>query len=265
MFAHACGRIAQQLANEIHAIGAACQGQFRLCPVFGRQVRHALRVDVGRVAQNQVPRAGQRLHAIRDLQLHALRQAVLVHVDACNGERIGRNVCARDFHFRVRHGGQDGQAAIAGAQIEHTAGVFPQKVVNAAVGQQFSDEAAGHDGALVHVKRHALQPGLMRKVGRRFARLDALVDQRIDRSRFFGSHGAVGGGIWRVRQVAVQGQAQAPQYQPGSFVFGVGRAVAKSQSGRRQPLSSLCDGGSDGQGLGGCVAHAATAMRCSAC
>ena len=46
----------------------------------------------------------------------------------------------------------------------------------------------------------------MREVGRRFARLDALVDQRIDRSRFFSSHGAVGGGIWRVRQVAVQGR-----------------------------------------------------------
>ena len=45
-------QIAQQGADEIHAVCAACQGQFGFCAVFGGQLVHALRVHIGRVAED---------------------------------------------------------------------------------------------------------------------------------------------------------------------------------------------------------------------
>ena len=57
---HVGRRITQQCADEVHAIGAALavavQRQRRLGPVLGGQRRHAVGVDVGRVAQDQVVR-----------------------------------------------------------------------------------------------------------------------------------------------------------------------------------------------------------------
>ena len=53
--------------------------------------------------------------------------------------------------------------------------MLAQKIIDAAIGQQLGNEAARHDGALVHVKRHALQPCLAGEVGSGFAGANALV------------------------------------------------------------------------------------------
>ena len=99
------------------------------------------------------------------------------HVDAGHGQRVGGDVGGIDRDLGPDHGGQHRQAAVAGAQVEHLLGVFTQPEIDAAVRQQLGDEAARHDGALVHVERHALQPGLARQVGRGLAGLDAPAQQ----------------------------------------------------------------------------------------
>ena len=92
-FAHVRGRVAQQRADEIHAVGAAGQRQRGLGPVFGGQLRHAVRVHVGRVAQDQVVRARARRRRPSDSQqADAVLQAVLVDVDAGDFQRVGRDV-----------------------------------------------------------------------------------------------------------------------------------------------------------------------------
>ncbi|MPM61603.1 hypothetical protein SDC9_108463 [bioreactor metagenome] len=103
------------MAHEVHAVLATGQRQFRLGAVFVGQLAHAVGVDVGRVAQHQVPAAIQQAHTVALHQLHALLQAVLFHVDAGHVQRVGRDVGAGHLHVGIGHGGQAGQAAVASA------------------------------------------------------------------------------------------------------------------------------------------------------
>ncbi len=103
--------------------------------------------------------------------------------------------------------------------------MFAQPGVEAAVGDQFGDEAARHDGPLVHIERHALQPGLARKVGGGLAGLDAAGDQRGDGLRGLVGHGQRGQRV----EVAVERQPELPQHQPGRFVVGIGGAMPIGQ------------------------------------
>jgi hypothetical protein len=110
------------------------------------------RVDVGRVAQDQVVAAGQ---AARPSPCSSVMRSLpgrAVDVDAGHGQRVGARCRRVHLHVGPGHGRQHGQAAVAGAQVQHAAGVFAQPGVDAAVGQQLGDEAARHDGALVHVE-----------------------------------------------------------------------------------------------------------------
>ena len=77
--------------------------------------------------------------------------------------------------------GENRERAAAGAEIEHALdriGVLDQRALaDEAAEQQFADEAARHDHALVDIERHALDIGAIEKVGGGLARRDARVDQ----------------------------------------------------------------------------------------
>ena len=121
------------------------------------------------------------------------------------------------------HRRQHREAAVAGAQVEHARAVGPcSQASMRAVGQHLGDQRARHDAALVDVERHALQPGLAGQVGGRLAGVDALVDECVDAGDLL-----VVPARARPRRPARPAAARAPQHQPGRFVEGVGRAVAK--------------------------------------
>src|SRR5690606_31828992 len=120
------------------------------------QLGHAVRVHVRRVAEDEVPGAGAGGEAVALNERDAIGQPVFVDVDACDLQRLAREVGAGDAHLGPGHGGQHGQAAVAGAQVQHAHGGVAQPGVDAAVGDELGDEAARHDGAAVHVEGHAL-------------------------------------------------------------------------------------------------------------
>ena len=53
--------------------------------------------------------------------------------------------------------------------LVYSVGVFTEPVVQRAFDQHFGNQRAGHDGALIHIERHTLEPGLTREVSRRQA------------------------------------------------------------------------------------------------
>ncbi len=255
-FVHDGRRGAQQAAHEVHAVGAASERQRRFRQVLGRQRGHAAGIDVRRIAQDQVPRPGQRRQAVRFDQRDAIVELMARHIDGCNLERFGRDVGCGDLHVRVGQGGQDGEAAVAGAQVEHLTRVLAEPVVDAAVGQQFGDEAARHDRAFVDVEGHALQPGFLGEIGGRLAGLDAGVDQRRDPCRVGWRHRPVGG-----RVDVVDRQPQLPQHQPGGFVEGVVGAVAEGDAGVGQPACAGLDQFDDGVVHDANLASSASSVR----
>jgi hypothetical protein len=76
---------------------------------------------------------------------------------------------------------QHGQAAVAGAQVEHARACGRPARGRCCRRPAVRRSAARHDGALVHVEGHALQPGLARSGRRRACGCDALVHQRLTR------------------------------------------------------------------------------------
>ena len=107
-----------------------------------------------------------------------------------------------------------------------------QKGIDGAVGQRFGNEAAGHDGAFVHIERHALQPGFAGEVGRRLAGADAFGNQGL----YGVALGLRGSRQGRVVQVGVERQVQAPQGEPGCFVESIGCAMPQAHVGILQAL-----------------------------
>ena len=101
-----------------------------------------------------------------------------------------------------------------------------------AVGQQLGDEAARHDGALVDVEGHALQPGFAGEVGGGLAGRDAPRDERFGLARSLGRRRRASA----TRLEFVERQAERPEHQPGGLVEGVGGAVAE---GDAAPLQAL--------------------------
>ena len=63
-------------------------------------------------------------------QAHPVLQAMAVDVDAGHGQGVGREVAAGDAHLGEGHGGQHGQRAVAGAQVQHLAGGVGHRAVH---------------------------------------------------------------------------------------------------------------------------------------
>ena len=121
-------------------------------------------------------------------------------------------------------------------------GLVAQPVVDAAIGQQFGDEAARHDRALVDVERNALQPRLTRQIRGRLARADALLDQLLHQGFLLGrDRVAIDAVRFVLGEQAVDGQTHLPQHEPRGLVIGVGGAVTKGHAGVFQLLGSAAN------------------------
>ena len=88
VFAHVCGRVAQQLTDEIHAVVATGQRKRWLSLELSGQAGHALAVYIRRVAQNQIKQSLGLMQSIRHGQRHARMQAMAFDVDARHIQRV---------------------------------------------------------------------------------------------------------------------------------------------------------------------------------
>ena len=193
---------------------------------------------------------------------------MFVDIDAGDGQRVGGQIGAGHLDFRVGHGGQACQRAVAGAQVQHVLGFVAQEVVNGAIGQQLCNKAARHDGALVHIKRHAHQPCLVGQIRGRFAGVDAFFKKRSYLRLLLGRYRLIFYRIFIIAQGGVNRQAQLPQHQPDGFFFGIGRTVAKANASLSQARGAGGDEGahSGAMGQGVSVAHAAApSVAAAAC
>ena len=114
--------------------------------------------------------AGQ---AVGFQQPDALAQLVAVKVDARHCQGISRNVSCVDAQLRVGQGGKNGQTRVTGAQVKYPVCLGVEPGIQRSVDQQFCDQRARYDDALINVKSQALQPGFLCQVGGRFASFDS--------------------------------------------------------------------------------------------
>jgi hypothetical protein len=191
--------------------------------VLGRQPLHRSRRHVGRVGEDQVEAARQRLEQVRAHQPDARAPG---QVPARHRERGGRNVGGRDPGAREGPRGEDRQAARAGAQVEH--GLGRRQIL-----QQEGDVRARNNDALVDVEALSIEPGFAQQVGHRDALPDSSFDQGFD---------LCGAALaYRVAEILGERQAQRPKDQEGRLVAGMFGAVAVVQPCRLEPFLRLRD------------------------
>lgn len=150
-------------------------------------------------------------------------QAVIVHIAAGHLQGVRRNIDRIDLGFGKRQGGQDGQAARAGAHVQRARHRrrIPHPGRQAMV-QQLGDGRARHDHPLVDIEAVAAQPGLVRQVGGRQALVHAPVDQVQHAFALLAQHARVQERIQRVGR-----QVQAMQHQVDGLVPGIVGAMAQ--------------------------------------
>ena len=158
---------------------------------------------------------------------------MLVNVDASHRQRILGQISGIHRDVRVRHGRQHRQTAVAAAQVQHRVRGFAEPVVQGAVHQQLGNQGAWHDGALIHIERHAHQPGFVRQVSGRLAGFDSCFQKCSYLRLFHGGYRPIGYKFWLAPSAikwCVERQAELPQHQPGGLVKSVVGAVAKGHT-----------------------------------
>jgi hypothetical protein len=109
-------RLSQDAAHQIEPVVARGQRQARLVTVLGWQARHAARIDIGRVAEDEiVAPAGEGLEEIAAMERDAVVQAMRLDVAAGERQSAGRQIGGGDAGLREDQRRQDGEAARAGA------------------------------------------------------------------------------------------------------------------------------------------------------
>jgi hypothetical protein len=149
-----------------------------------------------------------------------------------HGQRVGRTCRRRHTDLGPGQGRQHRQAAIAGTQVEHFGGVLAlSQASKRAIGDQLGNEAAGHDGAFVHVKRHALQPGFAGQVSGRVGGSRCAARPMSSATWLLIRRTVDGACCPRSCRSHVQRHSKLPEHQPHGLVEGVGGAVAEGQLG----------------------------------
>src|ERR1700730_5573161 len=75
------GGLGHDAAHQIETVVARGQGQARLMTVLWRQTRHGARIDIGRVAEDEVVAPGaERLEEIAAMERDAIAQAMRLHI-----------------------------------------------------------------------------------------------------------------------------------------------------------------------------------------
>ena len=149
------------------------------CRYSGGSLRHAARIDIGRVAEDQVVALAARA-ARRDRRdgarcdrpadgVATLRRASA----SAPADRSTASMRARGKTQRR----QDGEAARAGAEVEHAPHLARIADRQDAVGQHVADEGARDQRPPVGVEAHAVHVGRAHQIGRGQAQADAGIDQ----------------------------------------------------------------------------------------
>ncbi len=118
----------------------------------------------------------------------------------------------------------DGEAAAAGAEVEHTADLVAVACPRGdGLAELFVDEGAGDEYAFVYIKFEVALPGLAGEVGHGKAFVDAAFGQAEYGVDFFGQERGI--------EIGLEGVEREMQGEVGGFVVGVIAAVAETEAG----------------------------------
>jgi hypothetical protein len=111
---------ADDAPDDVEPVGTAVEGELRLGAAFRRQRGHAFGIDVRRIGDDQiVALAAERSEEIAAVQRDAVFEAVFADIARGDRERVLGNVHGIDSGARKMPRGEDGEAAGAGAEVEH--------------------------------------------------------------------------------------------------------------------------------------------------
>ncbi len=194
---------------------------------LGRAGLHVRPVDVGWIAQDQVvPCLAQPGKKIRLHGLHAVRDAVMVDVDAGHGQRVVGNVHGIDLGPGKSQCRCDRDAAAAGPEIDDAPDFVPGDPRLEPGLDQFGKRRPRHEDTLVDIKAQPAEPGLVEQVGQRHSLLDPA-----DREGAYPCRGLV------VEDIAVNPlrlvvrQPGRPEYEPRRLVPRVIGSVSEIEAG----------------------------------
>ena len=146
-------------------------------------------------------------------------EPMLVDVALCDFERAGREVDRVHPRAWKHPRGEDGERAAAGAQIEdggNSLRLAGQRIILCERGhEEFADQAARHDDALVDIERHALDIGAVQEISGRLADRRPRFDQIAEPRPFVAQEPGV-----EKRVERVDWQREALQDEKGGFVEG---------------------------------------------
>ena len=192
---------AQNPMHDVKPVITAVERHLRLKAAFARQIRHALRIDVRWIADDEiVTRVTQRREQVTVVERDAILKPVVGNVLRRHFQRVLRQVDGIDPRIGEMPARQNREAARAGAKVEHAfhrAEIVDQRAAVHLVRsgemrvEQFADERSRHDHSLVDVERQAAHIDLVDEIGRRLAGRDSRLDQ-VEQLRTLGGRNARG-------------------------------------------------------------------------
>ncbi len=241
------GRFAKNPAHDVEPVRSAGMRKHRLSRIFGRKICDRRGVDIRGVGQDQVEaRALDRGEQIALLQRDAVLKAVLLDVARGHFERAGRDVDRLDARVGEDARGENGERTAARAEVEHRGDRLwiadDAIVLGESRHEQFANQAARDDDALVDIEGHALDVGAVDKVGGGLARGCARLDQFQESRTLAAKQPGVEKRIERVDR-----QAQALEDEKGGLVERRRRAVAEGEAGREKAPDRVAQPVSRGQ------------------
>ena len=124
--------------------------------------------------------------------------------------------------------GEYGEAAGAGAQVEHSCGAA---ACEKRLAQQLGDVRARHDDTLIDIEGLPGEPRFLQQVGDGDALRDAPLGQPLDALGVLGV----------TAQIGIERQPKPTQDQPGRLVAGVVGALAVEERGGREATRDALD------------------------
>ena len=110
----------QDAPDDIEAVGAAVESEFRLGAAFRRQTCHAFRIDIRRVGDDQIIAfAGNRRVQVAAMQPQAILKTKIRNIARGDGERILGDIDRIDMRVRKGAAGENGQAAGTRTKLQY--------------------------------------------------------------------------------------------------------------------------------------------------
>ena len=216
------------MQNPVHrfqAVLARRQAKLGFMLKFPCPRIHVLLIDIGRVADHEIVLylAESREKVGLD-RMNAIFEAVTLHIDSGDRERIVRYVHRIDDRLGECQRHRDRYATAARTQVDCTMYCGRRNPRGKSVPDEFGERRARHQHAFVHIEFETGEPGLVDQVRDRNALVDAACSQREHRGGFVVAH-LIGIDTGRV----VMREPQHGKYQPRGFVDGVVRAMSVGQ------------------------------------